>query len=116
MLIRSDVAVTVLTPVAAQPDRLGNPTYAEPVKTKVAGVLITPADTSSFGPDRPEGYRVDLTVHFPASYTDSLRGCSIELPSPWPSLVRVVGEPQPYDPALTPGQWNRAADCVVADG
>lgn len=116
MLLHSDVEVEVRRPVEGTADRLGNPTYTLAQPEKVAGVLIAPASTSDFEADRPEGYRVDLTVHFPKTYTASLRGCFIDLPSPWPSRVRVIGDPQPYQPELTPGQWNRAADCVVADG
>lgn len=115
MLLDSAVAVTVLRPIEVGADRLGNP-IDELQPEEVAGVLITPAETADIGPKRPEGYTASLTVHFPKTYTSSLQGCTLELPAPWAGFWRVKGDPQPYMSELTPGQWNRAAQVVAADG
>lgn len=116
MFLQSSQAVTVFRPVAGGFDRLGNPAAAGWEAEEVAGVLIAPAASQDLGAERPEGYTDALTIHFPKEYTQSLLGCEIELPAPWPSRVRVIGDPQPYQAELTPGRWNRAADCEVSDG
>lgn len=115
MFLRSTVSVEVLRPTVLRYDDLGNPVKGYESET-VAGVLITPAETSDIGPERPEGYTASLTVHFPKTYTKSLQGCALSLPAPYPSYVTVEGDPQPYMSELTPGQWNRAAQVVAADG
>ncbi|MBR2065741.1 MAG: hypothetical protein IJ983_01490 [Kiritimatiellae bacterium] len=114
-MLTSSLSCTVVRPVQVGEDSLGNPVYGEPSREVVGGVLVSAPSTASLDADRPEGYSVALSVHFPKDYTASLKGCSIELPSPWPT-VRVIGDPQPLMEELTPGRWNREAFCEVADG
>lgn len=116
MLLQSTVAVDVLRPVMGGCDALGNPVVDSYESETVSGVLIAPDTTDGLGAERPEGYTDGLTLHFPKAYTASLLGCLVELPEPWPPVVRVIGDPQPYMDELTPGQWNRAARVVRADG
>lgn len=116
MLITSTLDVNVFTPKSFTLDALNNKVVTYD-KTKVEGVLVAPASTDDLGADRPDGYTVRCTVHFPKSFVADITGAYIEgLPAPYPSRVWVIGNPVPYMPELTPGQWNRAAVCGVADG
>ena len=84
-------------------DRLGNHVerYADPVEV---AVLVAPGGTNDLSETRPEGVRVDLTLHFPKSWTDapSLRGAKVELPWPYEGTYKVVGVPEPYMPDMVP--------------
>lgn len=84
-------------------DRLGNhvEAYLAPV---AVGVLVAPGATDQLADSRPDGVRVDLTLHFPKSWTDaaSLRGAKVELPAPWAGEYAVVGAPKPYMADLVP--------------
>lgn len=114
-LLNSTLSVDVYTPETTGYDALGNPVNAY-TKATVEGVLIAPESTADLGADRPEGYSDVLTLCFPKSYTGSLRGAYIELPSPWPERVEVIGDPMPWMPELTPGAWNLTIQAGVADG
>lgn len=116
MLLKSNRTVTVLRPIRSGVDELGAPITQRWEVETVAGALISSPTTEDLGADRPEGVRVSVVVHFPKTYDKPLMGCVLQLPAPWPAAVRVVGDPAPYDPDLTPGQWNRAAECVAVDG
>ena len=98
-------------------DRLGNhvEAYASPVPVTV---LVAPANTSDLGASRPEGVRVDLTLHFPKTWTDpsTLRDAKIDLPEPWGGTYMVVGSPQPYAPSLSPLDLYMPVVVVAYDG
>ena len=98
-------------------DRLGNvvEAYKKPVDVTV---LVAPARTSDLGSARPDGVRVDLTVHFPKTWADpkALRGAKIELPVPWLGTYAVVGIPEAYAPQLSPLDLYLPVDVVAYDG
>ena len=86
-------------------DRFGNhvEAYLEPVS---ASVLIAPGTGLDLGFDRPEGVQIDLTLHFPTSWTDieALRGAKVVIANTgtYDGTYKVVGAPKPYAPELVP--------------
>lgn len=104
--------MTVLRPLATGTDAFNAPINSWPPET-VENVLVAPSSTSDLGADRPEGDRTEIELHFPKSYTSSLRGCKVL----WRGDEWAVqGDPQPYAAALTPGDWDRTARAVRVDG
>lgn len=114
-MIRS-VEVTVLRPTVVGTDRLGAPIYGEPTHDAVDGVLVTPGPTADLDASRPDGVTVAYTLHFPKTYTDTLDGCSVELPPPWGGTYRVVGDPRPYMDENTPTPWHMPVEVERAHG
>lgn len=113
------ISVTVKRPTVTGTDRLGAPVHGKPTEEVVAGVLVAPGASSDMEAGRPEGVTIAYTLHFPKSYRASLRGCTIVLPEPWDNDgigYRVVGDPQPYMDANTPGPWNRPVEVSAAYG
>lgn len=109
------VTVTVKAPVYGEPDRFGDltKTYTE---SQVGNVLVSPGSTSLLDASRPEGARVAYTLHFPKTFTGSLEGCIVTLPSPWAGDYRVIGDPRPYIDANTPTEWHTPAEVEAAHG
>ena len=112
MRLISGVDVTVTRRVETGADRYNAPVYGEEAET-VANVLPQPGATSDLDASRPEGARVAMTFHFPKSYAKSLKGCTVTYGG---RDYRVIGDPQPYLDANTPGEWDRAAECEAVDG
>lgn len=110
-LIRGE-PVTVVRPSAARDD-LGEPVYGEPERTEVADVLVTPGATSDMAATRPNGVVVALTLGFPKTYQEPLRGCSIEVRG---RAYEVVGDPQPLTPGNVPGPYNYTVEVTRTDG
>lgn len=80
----------------------------------VPNVLIAPSSTADLtGSTRPDGVSVDLTLHFPRTYTAPLRGRRVMVRG---VLYDVVGDPVPYTDANTPTAWDRPVDCTEVDG
>ena len=111
----SGVTVIVRRPVGDGFDRFGNPikTWFEEV---VNNVLVQPGETENLAASRPEGVTVDVTLHFPKSYTNSLEGCVVILPAPWSGAYEIIGAPTPYIDANTPTKWHMPAEAVRAHG
>lgn len=109
-LIRPE-PVTVIRPRISL-DRLGEPEPGEPEREGVEAV-VCPGATSDMAAERPNGDRVAYTLHFPKGYGKSLRGCSVEVRG---RSYAVVGDPQPYTEANTPGPWNMSVEVGWADG
>lgn len=112
------VTVTVLHPVIVGVDSFNNYRYGTPVREVVENVLVAPSTTMDGDAARPHGYVTTLTLHFPKGYAGDLYGCKVELPSPYPPVVRVVGKPTPYMYAnVPPGvPWSMPVTVEVADG
>lgn len=108
--------VYVLVPNQTGLDRFNEPIYGEPERVTVDNVLIEAGDTAGLGATREDGASIDLTLHFPKTFTGNLRGCSVELPAPWPSTVKVDGDPQPFQDENCPTPWNRPVGAVVVHG
>lgn len=112
------VEVTIIRPTTSKVrDALGYPVPGKPSE-ETARVLVGPPSTDNMEAGRPNGATVALTLHFPKSYTASLRGCEVKLPdsSPWVGTYRVIGDPMPYESRLTPPPYNRPVEVERADG
>lgn len=98
-------------------DRLGNhvESYKPPIRTQV---LVAPGSTNDLSASRPEGVRVDLTLHFQKRWTDpqNLRGAKVTLPAPWEGTFKVVGIPEAYVPSLVPGSLYLPVEVQAYDG
>lgn len=106
----TEVTVTGRRPAGA--DRYGATVYEEFTET-VADVLPQPGATSDLDASRPEGARIAMTFHWPKGYGKPLKGCRVSYGG---REYRVVGDPQPYLDANTPGEWDMAVECEAVDG
>lgn len=93
-------------------DDLGEPVGGTATETDVSAV-VAPGATGDLGSDRPEGVKVAYTLHFPKTWTASLRGCKVRVRG---ELYSVVGDPQAYTAENTPGKWNRPVEVTRTDG
>lgn len=116
-VIRGETVV-VRYPTFVGEDDFGNPIPSTPQRVRVDNVLIAPSTTTDDEAARPFGYVTTLTLHFPKDFEGNLRACEIELPSPYPPVVRVVGNPMPYQYGnVPPGvPWSMPVTVEVADG
>lgn len=108
----STESVTVSTPVV-EFDALGEPIERDSVDTTIEGVVVCPVATSDLDASRPDGVGVAYTLCFPKSFTASLKGCRVNVRG---TEYRVIGDPQRYDPANTPGDWNLTVEVGRTDG
>ncbi len=113
MRVFETVTVEVSRPGETTTDVHGNVVAGEWSTESVTGVLVAPGATADLESSRPEGARVDMTFHFPKSYTASLKGCLVTCGE---RAYRVIGDPQPYAEGNTPGPWGRAVECEAVDG
>lgn len=106
--------VIVSRRVEAGLDRFKEPVY-QFVPTPVEDVLVAPGPRNDL-PDgnRPDGVMVAWTCHFPKTFTGSLRGAMVKVRDD--ELRKVIGDPQPYTDANTPGRWNRPVELEGTDG
>ena len=112
----SGVTVTVLRPNKTGTDSLNNPIYGRPTREVVDDVLIAPSTTEDLEAARQMGVTLALSLHFPKTYTASLRGCKVKLPAPYADTYHVVGDPMPYMAENCPTRWNRSVGVEVAHG
>lgn len=108
----ASTSVEVIQRIEVGIDRYGASIY-EDATSEVLNVIPQPGGTENLDETRPEGVTVDMTFHFPKNYTDSLKGARIRYSN---HEYRVIGDPQPYLDANTPGDWNRAVETEVCDG
>ncbi|MGP5219497.1 hypothetical protein [Arthrobacter rhombi] len=90
------------------------PEYGE-VETTVENVLVAPGardDVSDAA--RQDGTTVVFNLHFPKTFSGSLRNASIKVRGGEP--LAVVGDPRPYTDANTPGDWNLPVEVERVDG
>ena len=105
--------VTVLRPVHMGEDADGDEVVGW-VGEVVGDVLVSPAGTESLAADgRPHATRATLALHFPKTFSGSLRGCRVVVGG---ETLAIVGDPRPYAPALCPGPWWLTAEAVACDG
>lgn len=105
--------VTVLRDVENGTDEFGSP-VATVMTEQVDNVLIAPvSDKDLSGSIRPDGIEVALVLHFPKTYTTSLRGTRIKLDG---QTYAVIGDPVGYMPENTPGPWNRPVQVERIEG
>lgn len=108
----ASTSVTVMFPTDGQNDPFGVPVVGYENES-VTGVLPKPGSTYDLEADRPDGVRVDMTFHFPWGYSKSLRGCLIQYAG---KTYRVIGDPQPSMPCLTPGPFGMKVETERVDG
>lgn len=108
----STESVTVATPVV-EFDSFGEPIECGSVDVTIDGVVVCPGGTSELDASRPNGVEVAYTLCFPKSFTASLKGCRVNVRG---TEYRVIGDPQRYDPANTPGDWNLTVEVGRTDG
>ena len=104
-MIRSEQVVVI------RPTRMGRDSMNAPINEwhdeLPVSVVVAPGTTADLDASRPEGTSVVMTLHFPKSYTDSLRGCRVRVRG---VEYSVVGDPQPYMAENTPGPYNRPVE------
>jgi len=105
--------VTVYTWAVTGEDGYNMPVVTETQAT-VGNVLVAPGPRSDLGAERPDADRIAWTLHFPKTFTGSLAGARVSVRGGEP--LEVVGDPQPYTDANTPGDWNRPVELLGVDG
>lgn len=112
-MIRGE-SVIVTTKTVTDHDPKGNDIFTTEVRT-VEDVLVGPGPRADLAyTERPEGVLVAFNLHFPKTFTGSLRGAEIEIRGN-PGF-NVIGDPQPYTLANTPTRWNMPVEVERADG
>lgn len=80
----------------------------------VENVLVAPGPRADLtDAERPDGVRIVFNLHFPKTFEGSLRGGEIRVRGQW---YAVIGDPQPYTPENTPGQWNMPVEVEKVKG
>jgi hypothetical protein len=107
-------AVTVVTRTASGKDGHGNPTYTT-TSTSVSDVLVAPGPRTDLpAVDHPDGTVVAYNLHFPKSYTGSLRGAVLTIRGQ--GGFKVIGDPRPFTLENTPTRWHMPVEVERADG
>lgn len=112
------VDVKVRAPVSGEADALGNPKKSWSEPSTVHDVLAYQGSTSdSVESNRPDGETVAYTLSFPSSFTQSLRGCEVQVQGDQ-AWYRVSGDPKPMPAGQTRRalRWNRTVEAVRDDG
>lgn len=104
--------VRVYRPTASGTDRFNNAVETFDSGTDV-DVLVAPTTTNDLDADRPDGVARRMQLHFPKTWTSSLRGCEVGIGG---KRWRVVGDPWPYMAANTPGEFWMPVDVELANG
>lgn len=91
-----------------------NPVY-EWVPEQVTGVLVAPGARADVDASiRPDGKRIRWNLHFPKGYPATLAGARISVRGQ--DARPVVGDPQHYTEANTPGRWSMPVELEDVDG
>lgn len=93
-------------------DELGE-VESEELESEELECIVEPGASADLEASRPNGVTVSFTVHFPKTYKASLRGASLVLRG---KEYAVVGDPQGYTEANTPGPFNRTVEVSETDG
>lgn len=93
-------------------DELGE-VESEETESEDVQCIVEPGSSSDLDATRPNGVLVSFTVHFPKTYKASLRGALLVLRG---ATYSVVGDPQSYTEANTPGLFNRTVEVSATDG
>lgn len=106
--------VTLFAQVKGSEDSYGVPSIEYRAQRTIENVLVAPSGTADLEPGmRPDGDSVTLTLHFPKTYTGSLRSARVDVRG---VMYEVVGDPQPYTDQNIPGPWNRPATVRLVEG
>ena len=92
----------------------GNTPIYDDVETPVSDVLVAPGPrTDVDGPIRPDGVEVAFNLHFPKTFSGSLRGAQVVVRG---EPFDVIGDPRPYTLANTPTRWWMPVEVGRTDG
>lgn len=93
----------------------GNSPIYEWQSETVENVLVVPGPRSDVESSaRPEGTSVLWNLHFPKGYPATLRDARISVRGQAPA--EVIGDPQHYTEANTPGVWSMPVEIGRVDG
>lgn len=107
-------SVVVERPVTGSPDPFGGVSVTW-VSESVDNVLVSPGPRSDVvESNRPSGVDVRWTLHFPKGYPATLRGARVRVRGGDP--LDVIGDPQHYTEANTPGAWSMPCEVGRVDG
>ena len=111
------ITVTVYLRSDGAEDAYGVPVVGFDGGTDVDYVLVAPGKTDDLGASRPDGVSVAYTLHFPRTYTGSLKGAEIVIPGDT-ARYHVLGDPKPYPQNAIPKgfPWNRKVEVSDAEG
>ncbi len=105
--------ISVLRPSTNSQDPFGAP-VVEYSEESVDNVVIHPADPSDYtDTNRPEGAIIQWVLHFPKTYTESLRECKVVVRG---GTYDIEGDPMPFMDVNTPTPWNRRAYALRTEG
>lgn len=80
----------------------------------VDDVLVVPGSTKDVvDSNRQRGTRVVYTLHFPKTFTDSLKGSLVEVRG---EQFHVIGDPKPYQMWNCPTKWNMPVEVENVEG
>lgn len=96
-------------------DRFNEPVYGL-TGAEVDNVVIQRGDSQGLTATRPDGSKVDFTLHFPKTFEGDLRGAEIILYGEFAGRYKVVGEPYPYQIENTPTPWRMPVEVVAIHG
>ena len=93
----------------------GNAPIREWVAETVENVLVAPGPRNDVvDSNRPDGKRIQWTCHFPKQYPASLAGARVSVRG---QVARpVVGDPQHFTEANTPGAWSMPVELEDVEG
>lgn len=93
----------------------GNNPIFEWVPETVEDVLVAPGPRNDVEEaNRPHGVEVRFNLHFPKGYPATLRGARITVRGQKP--LDVIGDPQHFTEANTPGRWSMPCEIGRTDG
>lgn len=106
--------VTVLVYQVTGRDSLNNEVRSWHEEAVVDGVLVAPSSTTDLaGSVRPDGDSLTIALHFPRTYTVSLRGRRVQVRG---RVYAVQGDPVAYTAASTPTAWDRPVTATLVEG
>ena len=93
----------------------GNTPLYDDVETVVDDVLVAPGPRQDVvESNRPDGVEVAFNLHFPKTFSESLRGARVSVRGQEP--LNVIGDPQPFTLANTPTRWWLPCEIARVDG
>lgn len=106
--------VTLFVPMKGAEDSYGVQRVDWRAQSAIENVLVSPAGTADLEPGmRADGDSVSLTLHFPKTFTGSLRSARLAVRG---VMYAVIGDPQPYTDQNVPGAWNRPVMVRLVEG
>ena len=106
--------VTLFAQIKGSEDSYSMPSVEWRAQRAIENVLVAPSGTADLEPGmHPDGDAVTLTLHFPKTFTGSLRAARLAVRR---VMYQVVGDPQPYTDENVPGAWNRPVTVRLVEG